>query len=188
MKNIRQLFDRDNPAGSFVVSDDFVSSGCISGAKSIPISRLKIGNFHMSGGQAVAGELISRVVPARTGLPSQHPLARTPWCLTLSIWNVNLACNTGPVSSLTSIAIRCPAPLCGLRDASLAMSASGRAASSRTASVVESSGPSSSRVSSSPSRKSKKYRFRPLRFQIWPLEGSKQASTSGLWEQVRNLE
>jgi hypothetical protein len=62
VKNIRQLFDRDNPADSFVITDDFVSSG--SGAKSIPIFRLKIGSFHMSGGQAVAGELISRAVSA----------------------------------------------------------------------------------------------------------------------------
>jgi len=78
VKNIRQLFDRDNPADSFVITDDFVSSGRISGAKSIPIFRLKIGSFHMSGGQAVAGELISRAVSARTGLPSQHPLTRAP--------------------------------------------------------------------------------------------------------------
>jgi hypothetical protein len=76
VKNIRQLFDRDNPADSFVIADDFVSSGRISGAKSIPIFRLKIGSFRMSGGQAVAGELISRAVSARTGLPSQHPLTR----------------------------------------------------------------------------------------------------------------
>jgi len=41
VKNIRQLFDRDNPADSFVITDDFVSSGRISGAKSIPIFRLK---------------------------------------------------------------------------------------------------------------------------------------------------
>ena len=39
------LFDCD-PADAFVVTDDFVSSGRISGAKSIPISRLKIGSFH----------------------------------------------------------------------------------------------------------------------------------------------
>jgi chromosome partitioning protein len=51
VKNIRQLFDRDNPADSFVITDDFVSSGRISGAKSIPIFRLKIGSFHMSGGK-----------------------------------------------------------------------------------------------------------------------------------------
>jgi chromosome partitioning protein len=49
VKNIRQLFDSDNPADSFVITDDFVSSG--SGAKSIPIFRLKIGSFHMSGGK-----------------------------------------------------------------------------------------------------------------------------------------
>jgi hypothetical protein len=44
------LFDRD-PAGVFVITDDFVSSGRISGAKSIPISRLKIGSFHMVEGK-----------------------------------------------------------------------------------------------------------------------------------------
>ena len=32
---------------AFVVTDDFVSSGHISGAKSIPISKLKVGSFHM---------------------------------------------------------------------------------------------------------------------------------------------
>ncbi len=40
-----KLFD-DDPTESFVVTDDFVSSGRISGAKSIPISQLKIGQFH----------------------------------------------------------------------------------------------------------------------------------------------
>lgn len=40
------LFDYDDPADAFVVTDDFVSSGRISGAKSIPISRLRIGSFH----------------------------------------------------------------------------------------------------------------------------------------------
>lgn len=40
------LFDRTEPADAFVITDDFVSSGRISGAKSIPISRLKVGNFH----------------------------------------------------------------------------------------------------------------------------------------------
>lgn len=45
-ENYRSLFDYDNPADAFVVTDDFVSSGRISGAKSIPISRLKIGSFH----------------------------------------------------------------------------------------------------------------------------------------------
>lgn len=45
------LFDHANPADSFVITDDFVSSGRISGAKSIPISRLKIGSFHMVEGK-----------------------------------------------------------------------------------------------------------------------------------------
>ncbi len=40
------LFDHDDPADAFVVTDDFVSAGRISGAKSIPISKLKIGSFH----------------------------------------------------------------------------------------------------------------------------------------------
>jgi cellulose biosynthesis protein BcsQ len=40
------LFDYDDPADAFVVTDDFVSSGRISGAKSIPISKLKINSFH----------------------------------------------------------------------------------------------------------------------------------------------
>jgi chromosome partitioning protein len=41
-----ELFDYDDPADAFVVTDDFVSSGRISGAKSIPVSKLKIGSFH----------------------------------------------------------------------------------------------------------------------------------------------
>ena len=40
------LFDHDEPADAFVITDDFVSAGRISGAKSIPISQLKIGRFH----------------------------------------------------------------------------------------------------------------------------------------------
>lgn len=40
------LFDHPDPADAFVVTDDFVSAGRISGAKSIPISKLKIGSFH----------------------------------------------------------------------------------------------------------------------------------------------
>ena len=40
------LFDYADPADAFVVTDDFVSAGRISGAKSIPISKLKIGSFH----------------------------------------------------------------------------------------------------------------------------------------------
>jgi chromosome partitioning protein len=46
-----QLFDVSVPADAFVITDDFVSSGRISGAKSIPISRLKIGSFHMVEGR-----------------------------------------------------------------------------------------------------------------------------------------
>jgi hypothetical protein len=42
-----QLFDYTDPADAFVITDDFVSSGRISGAKSIPIARLKIGSFHL---------------------------------------------------------------------------------------------------------------------------------------------
>lgn len=40
-----QLFDIA-PVDTFVVTDDFVSSGRISGAKSIPISQLRVGSFH----------------------------------------------------------------------------------------------------------------------------------------------
>ncbi|WP_210115471.1 ParA family protein [Mycobacterium sp. DL99] len=43
--NYSHLFDCP-PSESFVVTDDFVSSGRISGAKSIPISQLKTGQFH----------------------------------------------------------------------------------------------------------------------------------------------
>jgi hypothetical protein len=41
-----QLFDEADPVEAIVVTDDFVSSGRISGAKSIPISQLKVGQFH----------------------------------------------------------------------------------------------------------------------------------------------
>lgn len=39
------LFSGD-PADAFVITDDFMSAGRISGAKSIPISELKVGAFH----------------------------------------------------------------------------------------------------------------------------------------------
>lgn len=44
-------FDHIDPADAFVITDDFVSSGRISGAKSIPISKLKVGSFHMVEGR-----------------------------------------------------------------------------------------------------------------------------------------
>lgn len=45
-KKYRKLFDVEDPADAFVITDDFVSSGRISGAKSIPIAKLKINSFH----------------------------------------------------------------------------------------------------------------------------------------------
>ena len=45
------LFDYSEPADSFVITDDFVSAGRISGAKSIPISKLKVGSFHSVDGK-----------------------------------------------------------------------------------------------------------------------------------------
>ncbi len=46
-----QLFDNEDPAAAFAITDDFVSSGRISGAKSIPIAKLKIGTFHTVDGK-----------------------------------------------------------------------------------------------------------------------------------------
>ncbi|WP_124350307.1 ParA family protein [Pseudomonas chlororaphis] len=40
------LFDFDDVADSIVITDDFMSTGRISGAKSIPIDKLKVGSFH----------------------------------------------------------------------------------------------------------------------------------------------
>lgn len=45
------LFEHDSLSDAFVITDDFVSSGQISGAKSIPISKLKIGQFHSVDGK-----------------------------------------------------------------------------------------------------------------------------------------
>ncbi len=42
----KNLFADDDVSKAFVVTDDFVSSGQISGAESIPISQLKVGRFH----------------------------------------------------------------------------------------------------------------------------------------------
>ena len=43
---LAHLFNLDDPANTFVTTDDFTSSGRISGAKSTPISELKVGSFH----------------------------------------------------------------------------------------------------------------------------------------------
>ena len=40
------LFDFDDPRDAFVITDDFMSTGRISGAKSIPIAELKVNSFH----------------------------------------------------------------------------------------------------------------------------------------------
>jgi chromosome partitioning protein len=50
-EDFHELFDCDDPADAFVITDDFVSAGRISGAKSVPISRLRIGSFHMVEGK-----------------------------------------------------------------------------------------------------------------------------------------
>lgn len=44
------LFDCDDPADAFVITDDFMSAGRISGAEGIPIPRLKVGQFHTVNG------------------------------------------------------------------------------------------------------------------------------------------
>lgn len=45
------LFDYHDVRDAFVITDDFVSTGRISGAKSIPIACLKVGSFHSVEGQ-----------------------------------------------------------------------------------------------------------------------------------------
>jgi hypothetical protein len=45
-ENYQALFEHDSLTDAFVVTDDFVSSGQISGAKSIPIAKLQVGKFH----------------------------------------------------------------------------------------------------------------------------------------------
>lgn len=45
-----QLFDVADPADSFVITDDFMSAGRISGAEGIPIPKLKVGQFHTING------------------------------------------------------------------------------------------------------------------------------------------
>ncbi len=41
----RSLFDHDDPADAFAITDDFMSAGRISGAKRIPIPKLRVGEF-----------------------------------------------------------------------------------------------------------------------------------------------
>lgn len=40
------LFDYSDPRDAFAITDDFMSTGRISGAKSIPIDKLKVNSFH----------------------------------------------------------------------------------------------------------------------------------------------
>jgi hypothetical protein len=42
----RNLFDYSDPIDAFAITDDFMSTGRISGAKSIPIDCLKVRSFH----------------------------------------------------------------------------------------------------------------------------------------------
>jgi len=44
------LFDIDDPADAFAITDDFMSAGRISGAEGIPIPKLKVGQFHTVNG------------------------------------------------------------------------------------------------------------------------------------------
>jgi chromosome partitioning protein len=44
------LFDAEYPADAFIVTDNFMSAGRISGALSIPIPQLMVGQFHTVSG------------------------------------------------------------------------------------------------------------------------------------------
>jgi cellulose biosynthesis protein BcsQ len=46
-----ELFPHEEPADAFVLADDFMSSGRISGAESIPIAELEVGKFHTVDGK-----------------------------------------------------------------------------------------------------------------------------------------
>lgn len=48
-----QLFDVADPADAFVLTDDFMSAGRISGAEGIPIPRLRVGQFHRVSGRRI---------------------------------------------------------------------------------------------------------------------------------------
>lgn len=45
-----ELFDVNDPADAFVITDEFMSAERISGALSIPLPQLKVGQFHTAGG------------------------------------------------------------------------------------------------------------------------------------------
>ena len=47
----QDLFDYSDPRDAFAITDDFMSTGRVSGAKSIPIAKLKIGSFHSVDGK-----------------------------------------------------------------------------------------------------------------------------------------
>lgn len=56
----QNLFDKD-PSDAIAITDDFVSSGRISGAESIPISKLKVGKFHsIQGKRLQVNDSVSR--------------------------------------------------------------------------------------------------------------------------------
>lgn len=47
----KTLFDFDDPADAFAITDDFMSAGRISGAEGIPLPKLRVGQFHTVGGK-----------------------------------------------------------------------------------------------------------------------------------------
>lgn len=46
-----ELFDFEDPADAFAITDDFMSAGRISGSESIPIPQLRVGQFHTVNGK-----------------------------------------------------------------------------------------------------------------------------------------
>jgi chromosome partitioning protein len=49
----KQVFDYDDPADAFAITDDFMSAGRISGAFNIPIPQLKVDQFHRVNGNRI---------------------------------------------------------------------------------------------------------------------------------------
>jgi chromosome partitioning protein len=49
------LFDYDDPADAFAITDDFMSAGRISGAECIPIPQLQVGQFKTINGKRLQG-------------------------------------------------------------------------------------------------------------------------------------